>query len=708
MVEQTKRTGLGAVPLRSLGAIVLDTETTGFDTTKDRIVQLGAVAIDGVDVHDHDRFEEFVNPGMPIPAASGAIHGITDADVADARPAKEALAALERWMAGRVILGFSIGFDLAVIRAEYARFGEAWAPHRSLCVRHLSEIVAPNLPNTSLDTLAEWLGVEVEGRHNALGDALTTARVFSRMIPMLAEKGIQTLAQAERACLALTPRRDEEARAGWHEVVSGARLAHADVRDYARIDSYPFRHRVGDVMARPPLTVTAGTPVADALKTMVSRNVSSVFLEATAGEAGHGIFTERDVLRALERAGTDALSAPVGDFAKRPLVTIDADEFLYRAISLMSVRGFRHLGVVDGSGALVGALSARDLLKQRAGDAVNLGEAIDHAETQSQLGRVWSALTPTVAGLAAEGVDARMIATVISRELRALTRRACELAERDMAKAGKGGPPVPYAMMVLGSGGRGESLLSMDQDNAIVFAEGAPGGPEDQWFAELGSRVADMLDGAGVTYCKGGVMAKNAEWRMDVAHWREMVGGWITRSKPEDVLNCDIFFDICVVHGDAALGENLRMEGLSAASGVRPFLQALRANACDVGSAIGMFGRFKLDDGRLDAKRLGLMPIFSAARIAAIERQSPERATPARLATARTETNSKVIDNLVEAHRILLEEMLAQQLRDIARGLKHGSKVAPAEMTEPRRERLRWALEHIDGIRNILGVPAIG
>ncbi|MEK9753619.1 MAG: DUF294 nucleotidyltransferase-like domain-containing protein [Rhodospirillaceae bacterium] len=706
-----KRTGLGAVPLRSLSAIVLDTETTGLDTAKDRVIQLGAVAIDGADVHGDDHFDVFVNPGVPIPAASQAIHGIADADVADAKPASEMLPALDQWMAGRVILGFSIGFDLAIIRAEYARFGQEWAPHRSLCVRHLSEIVAPNLPNTGLDTLAEWLGVEVEGRHNALGDALTTARVFARMIPMLADKGIQTLAQAERACLALTPRRDDEARAGWHEVVSGDRLATADVSDYARIDSYPFRHRVRDVMARPPLVIAAETPVAEALKTMVARNVSSVFLDGAAGpqggNAGHGIFTERDVLRALDRAGNDALAQPVDVFAKRPLITIADDEFLYRAISLMAVRGFRHLGVVDDAGALVGALSARDLLKQRAGDAVNLGEAIDHAETPSQLGRVWSELTPTVAGLAAEGVDARMIATVISRELRALTRRACELAERAMAKDGKGGPPVPYAMMVLGSGGRGESLLSMDQDNAIVFAEGAPGGPEDQWFAELGSRVADLLDGAGVSYCNGGVMARNPEWRMDAAHWRETVGGWITRSKPEDVLNYDIFFDICVVHGDATLGENLRIEAVAAASEVRPFLQALRSNACDVSSAIGMFGRFKLNDGRLDAKRLGLMPIFSAARIAAIERKSPERTTPARLATARTDGNAKVIDNLIEAHRILLEEMLVQQLRDIARGIKHSSKVAPSEMSEPRRERLRWALEHVDGVRNVLGVPAI-
>ena len=45
-----------------------------------------------------------------------------------------------------------------------------------------------------------------------------------------------------------------------------------------------------------------------------------------------------------------------------------------------------------------------------------------------------------------------------------------------MRKAGLGEPPCPYALAVLGSAGRGESLLAMDQDNALVFAEGEPGG----------------------------------------------------------------------------------------------------------------------------------------------------------------------------------------------------------------------------------------
>lgn len=391
-------------------------------------------------------------------------------------------------------------------------------------------------------------------------------------------------------------------------------------------------------------------------------------------------------------------------------MTIPASEFLYRANTLMTVGGFRHLGVVSADGALVGAISARDLLKQRAGDAIFLAREIDHAEAAADLGKVWANLTRIVGGLAADEVDARIVASVVSRELRALTRRACELAERDMAMEGFGPPPVPFAVLILGSGGRGESLLAMDQDNAVVYASGAPGGPEDRWFEELGRRLADILDGAGVCYCKGGVMARNPEWRMDADRWRAKVGGWIGRSLPEDVLNCDIFFDGVPVYGDADLGEGLHREALDMAANARAFQIALRANAVDFTSPLGMFGRFRLNKGRLDAKRHGIMPIFSAARILAIQHRIQDRSTPARLnaAAALANANREAIDNLIEAHRILLDEILAQQIRDIGRGIAHGNSVAPKEMSAPRRRQFRWALEQVDRVRGVLGMPMFG
>ena len=62
--------------------------------------------------------------------------------------------------------------------------------------------------------------------------------------------------------------------------------------------------------------------------------------------------------------------------------------------------------------------------------------------------------------------------------------------------------------------------------------------------------MSDILDAAGVPFCKGGVMAKNREWRKSVADWRATIDGWVRRQRPADLLNVDIFFDAVPVHGD--------------------------------------------------------------------------------------------------------------------------------------------------------------
>ena len=74
-----------SIPLLSLDAVAFDSETTGLDTSKARMIQLGAVRIVHGEVAEQQNFQELINPHVPIPAESQASHGISDADVADAR-----------------------------------------------------------------------------------------------------------------------------------------------------------------------------------------------------------------------------------------------------------------------------------------------------------------------------------------------------------------------------------------------------------------------------------------------------------------------------------------------------------------------------------------------------------------------------------------------------------------------------------------------
>lgn len=697
-----------ALPLKSMSAIVLDTETTGLDTLSDRIVQIGAVRMVVGRCDKSDVFDRLVNPAMTIPERSTAIHGINDNDVLEAEEFAAIMPRFAAWAGSGVVLGYAIGFDLAMLKAEHDRAGLPWHPPRSLDVAHLVQLLAPNLPSTALDPVASWLGIDIQDRHQALGDALLTAEIYLAILPKLRAKGIFTLAEAERACLALTSRIDEEIHAGWH--VTGASRKPAaliDQGDHARIDSLPYRHRLRELMRSPPVTIANDMAVGKALHLMMEHQVSSVFLPPLEDAKGFGILTERDVLRAIDRAGADALNEPSGRYAKRPLVSMDQDDFVYRAISRMAAMKARHLGVTNEEGEIVGALSARDLLKQRASEAITLGDQIDKAQSAAELGSIWGGLAAVANTLVREDVDVLNIAAIISNELLALTRRACEIAEQELSRNGQGPPPVPYAMLVLGSGGRGESLLAMDQDNAIVYQKGEPGSDVDQWFEALGQRVSTMLDDAGVTYCKGGVMASNAAWRMDVAHWQAAVAEWVQVSSPINILNADIFFDGRPIHGDLELGETLLQDALEAARRSPSFLASLSVHATDFDTPFGWFGRIKLEDGRVDLKRGGLMALFSTARVLALRFGLNERSTRDRFLAVgnHLDHEKEVVADLIEAHRLILNTILRQQLRDLNDGIPLSNSIKLSDQTSLQRQSLKWALNRIPRTADLLGTP---
>ena len=700
--------GIANVPLASLPAVILDTETTGLDTSRDRVIEIGAVRLMRQPDSGRESFVTFVDPAEPIPAASMAVHGIHDDDLVGAPAFSAAFTRFAEWVGPAVILGYSIGFDLAILKAECERSGMPWQSPRALDIRHLIQILAPNLPDTSLDTAASWLDIEVAARHRALADADLAARVFEALLPRLRERHIRTFGEAELAVRRRASLLAAESKIGWElptdgglsEVGGGAAVGR-------RIDSFAFRHKVRDLMSAPALDVDSGAPISMVLAKMAERKVSSLFVNRTDNGIEYGIITERDVMRALVKLGAVALDLDVGELATRPILTIKQDEFVYRALALMARREIRHLGVVDDAGRLIGALSARDLLRQRAEDAIAFGSSIESAVTPEELGRVWLMLPDVAASLLNEGVKALDVAAVISHELRALTKRACEFAEAELIRQGMGPAPAEFGVMVLGSGGRGESLLAMDQDNAIVHADIAGRPKAAAWLERFGGRLADILDSVGVSYCKGGVMASNLQWRMDEARWRETVQFWISRSRSQDILHCDIFFDARGVYGDVELVETLRRDAIDYAKEARVFLSLLALNAGNFTSPFGLFGRVKTRNGRIDLKRHCIMPIFSAARVGALRNGVAARSTFDRLEALRSldVVKSSVIDDIEESHRICFNLVLRQQLRDLASGLRLSNDVAPAELSSHDRREMIWALDRVSSINDILGTP---
>jgi DNA polymerase-3 subunit epsilon/CBS domain-containing protein len=688
-----------STPLISLDGVAVDIIGTALDSRAARIIQVAALKIKGQQLLDDQVYETLVNPGVPIPRDSSAAHGLGDDDVASAPGFASVVAVLDHFIDGGILVGHNVDYDLTLLRTEHERIGRMWRAPRAVDVGLLARIAAPTLSNYGLRQLCEWLRVPVEASLSARCEAQAVAKVYAALVPLLRAKNIRTLAEAEAASRDLSENRLE--RIGVGGAADGD--SHEASKPLVRLDSYPYRHRIREVMSSPPVYLPADACIRDAVGTLLKKKVSSVYIRDRDGQLG--IVTERDVLRAIDKHQSAALDMPLAGFAMKPLQTISENAFLYRAIGRMDRLGFRHLAVRNDRGEIVGSVTTRNLLKQRATTAIMLGDEIDAAVDVSALAGAWSKLPVMAKSLVEEDVDPRTVAAVASSEICLLTRRAAQLSEASMLHDGWGAPPCRHAVMVLGSAGRGESLLAADQDNAIVYATGEEGGLEDKWFEELGKRMAEVLDSAGVPFCKGGIMAKNALWRHSIDGWKRVIRGWVGRQRPEDLLNVDIFFDGIPVHGDATLAETVWSFAYDVGHAAPDFVKLLTELARQWHAPFGLFGGIKTDHGRADLKIGGLMPIFAGARTLSIRHDIRAHSTPDRLRGLALKGigAQKDIDAVIDAHRIILGAVLDQQLIDTEQGIALSTKVDIERLDKLTLQTLKDALHKVDLMASMVG-----
>ena len=189
---------LAEKPLKELHYVVFDTETTGIRPSEgDELVSIGAVRIVNGRILTGETFERIINPGRPIPQSSVRIHGITDEMARDKPPARIVLPQFKNFVGDGVLVAYNAAFDMKFLELKQAEAGVRFS-NPVLDALLLSIYVNPNEPDPSLSATAERLGVEVVGRHTALGDALATAAIWVKLLDMLEARSVRTLGQAHR------------------------------------------------------------------------------------------------------------------------------------------------------------------------------------------------------------------------------------------------------------------------------------------------------------------------------------------------------------------------------------------------------------------------------------------------------------------------------------------------------------------------------
>ena len=185
--------------LKEIPFTAFDTETTGLRPSEgDEIVSIGGVRIVNGRMLTEKVFDQIIDPGRPIPDGSTQVHGIDDALVKGQPDIKAGLEAFSRFAQDTVLVGHNAAFDMRFFQIKEGPTGvKLLMP--VLDTMLLSAAVHPHHEDHSIEGIARRLGVNMTGRHTALGDAIVTGELFLKLIPLLAEKGIRTLGEAVEA-----------------------------------------------------------------------------------------------------------------------------------------------------------------------------------------------------------------------------------------------------------------------------------------------------------------------------------------------------------------------------------------------------------------------------------------------------------------------------------------------------------------------------
>ncbi len=122
---------------------------------------------------------------------------------------------------------------------------------------------------------------------------------------------------------------------------------------------------VGDIVTRPLFTIPSGTTVLEAAKLMAEKNKGLlVVCDAKDKTKLVGVISERDIIRSV--ASGAKLNAPVEEVSTRHVITVKANSEVAEAAKAMNKHGIRHVVVVDEQDRLMGVVSMRDLVGERA------------------------------------------------------------------------------------------------------------------------------------------------------------------------------------------------------------------------------------------------------------------------------------------------------------------------------------------------------
>jgi CBS domain-containing protein len=464
---------------------------------------------------------------------------------------------------------------------------------------------------------------------------------------------------------------------------------------------------VGELVDRRAVTGSEAEPLLGLVARMRDAGEAAALITDAHGRAA-SVLTAEDLLeRAIFMLEPHQ---PVSAALRRRVPPLHEQDRLYRALAEMRRQRRDCLPVVDGAGRPIGLIRMETVLGSGFGGLLGELDLAVTSESRPPSPDARAAQASLAAALLAMGEPAMEVIALMNALNDHVAAVVLRQAVAGMAEAGWGGPPVSFAALVMGSAGRGESLLHPDQDNGFILADHADVDHEsiDRFFIELAQRFTRGLEQAGFPLCEGDVMATNPLWRKALARWQVQVNGWVRARGNQEIMFTDIFFDFRAISGPPELAAALRRHVTMAARDNLPFLAQISWLQKDHVSSVDLFGQLiARDDAEKDAidlKLRGTKPLVEIVRLLALKNGVEATGTTARL-VALAEAGilaGEDAGRLREDVAFLLELLLRHQIERISARRVPDNCIKPGSLNRPERERLVQVFRDIDRWRQRL------
>ncbi|MDN5043245.1 DUF294 nucleotidyltransferase-like domain-containing protein [Aliarcobacter butzleri] len=434
--------------------------------------------------------------------------------------------------------------------------------------------------------------------------------------------------------------------------------------------------KVGDTLIHEACMVDENTKLIDAIEKSMQFKTSTIIVKKSDG--GYGIITDSLLKVKVLLQGRD-LTIPVRDIAIFPLLTIQKDDYLFEALTILIKRNIKRIGVTNNNGEMIGILEQIDILSHFANHTYVIESKIKNANKVEDLKIASNEFLNIIKSLQAKGVKIYHISNLIGQLNTKVYQKLYSLVlPEELQKSA--------CLIVMGSEGRNEQIIKTDQDNALVIKNGIDVEQYRPYMQQLTNHLVDL----GYPPCEGNIMVSNPYWCKTSDEYKTDITKWINSPDMKSYLDLAIFIDAFAVAGDKELLINLK-EYLYNKIQSKDIFMAYFAKSTLAFDTPTTFSSFMAKDDLINIKKAAIFPIVQGIRSLALKEKIKETTTIKRIKIleARNILEKTKAAELIEAFEIASTLRLKNQLDCIQEGVALTNEINTNDLGKIERDLLK-------------------